>query len=119
VSASIQDPTALLAARALTSADPGREAAALLRRTRTDSAVPQDPEAVRSAAHRLEGLFASLLVKEMRGSNSTGIFGEGTGADIYGGWFDQFLGEVLAKHGELHLADSIETSLASKEAPKT
>ena len=118
MSASIQDPTSLLAARAMASADPGREASALLRRARTDSAGPQDKEAARSAAHRLEGLFATLLVKEMRSTHSAGIFGEGTGADIYGGWFDQFLGEVLSKHGELHLADSIENSLASKEESK-
>lgn len=119
MSARIQNPTSLLSARAMASADPGREAAALLRGARTDSAQPEEKEQSHSAAHRLEGLFATLLVKEMRSTQSGGIFGEGTGADIYGGWLDQFLGEVLAKHGELHLADSIETSLASKEAPKS
>ena len=67
------------------------------------------------AAKRLEGLFATLLVKEMRSTQTAGFFGEGTGADVYGGWFDQFLGEVLAKQGELHLADGIESSLARKQ----
>jgi len=119
VSAPIQDPTSLLATRVAASSDPGREAAALLRRARTESKEPQDLEAARNAAQRLEGLFATMLVKEMRSTHSAGIFGEGTGADIYGGWLDQFLGEVLAKHGELHLADSIEGSLASKEAPQS
>ena len=82
---------------------------------RGGAAAPKEPSQERAAAQRLEGLFATLLVKEMRASHSSGIFGEGTGADVYGGWFDQFLGDTLAKHGELHLADSIEHSLAKKE----
>lgn len=77
--------------------------------------TPPADDAARAAAQRLEGLFASLLVKELRATQSAGLFGEGTGADVYGGWFDQYLGEVLAKHGELHLADSIQSSLATKE----
>ena len=97
MSAPIQDSGAQIGARALATAQFG----------------PQAP--TRDAAQRLEGLFATLLVKEMRSTQSSGLFGEGTGADVYGGWFDQYLGEVLAKHGELHLADSIQTSLASKE----
>ena len=82
---------------------------------RTAALTPAKADAARDAAQRLEGLFASLLVKELRATQSAGLFGEGTGADVYGGWFDQYLGEVLAKHGELHLADSIQSSLASKE----
>ena len=97
MSAPIQDSTAQFSAHALAAAELGREAS------------------TRDAAKRLEGLFATLLVKEMRATQSAGLFGEGTGADVYGGWFDQYLGEVLAKHGELHLADSIQASLASKE----
>ena len=77
-------------------------------------AAQNDPEAVRSAAKRLEGLFATLLVKEMRSTQSSGIFGEGTSADVYGGWFDQYFGEVLAKHGELGLSKSVERSLEQK-----
>jgi Rod binding domain-containing protein len=101
-----QDQGALLAAQALAAADPAPRLQA-----------PQgDPEAARSAAQRLEGLFATLLVKEMRTTQASGIFGEGTSADVYGGWFDQFLGEVLAKRGELQLTRSIEHSLAAKEA---
>jgi Rod binding domain-containing protein len=97
MSAPIQDSGTQIGARALASAEFGREAS------------------TRDAAQRLEGLFATLLVKEMRSTQSTGLFGEGTGADVYGGWFDQYLGDVLAKHGELHLAGSIQSSLASKE----
>lgn len=119
MSSPIQDPTSLFATRVAASNDPGREAAKLLRRARTDSKEPQDLKAARDAAQRLEGLFATMLVKEMRSTQSAGIFGSGTGAEIYGGWLDQFLGEALAKHGELHLADSIEGSLANKEASRS
>ena len=104
-----QDATSLLAARALSAADPARGL----------QVDPKNAEQTRSAAQRLEGLFATLLVKEMRSTHSASLFGEGTSSDVYGGWFDQYLGEVLAKHGELHLADSIERSLAAKEAPKS
>jgi Rod binding domain-containing protein len=102
MSAPIQDSGAQIGARALATAEFGRDA------------LSRDA-AGRDAAQRLEGLFATLLVKEMRSTQSTGLFGEGTGADVYSGWFDQYLGDVLAKHGELHLAGSIQTSLASKE----
>jgi Rod binding domain-containing protein len=103
-----QDPTALLAAHALAGADPARGL----------DEQPANTEQAHSAARRLEGLFATLLVKEMRSPHSSGLFGEGTSADVYGGWFDQYMGEVLAKRGDLHLAQSIERSLASKEVPK-
>jgi len=101
MSAPIQDSGAQFGARALASAEFAREAP------------------TRDAAQRLEALFATLLVKEMRATQSAGLFGEGTGADVYGGWFDQYLGEVLAKRGELHLADSIQDSLATKELAGT
>src|SRR5258706_3638265 len=120
MSAAIQDSTGRLAAGRMASADLGREAAALLSQARARSDRPEDQQKARDAAHRLEGLFATLLVKEMRGTQSAGLFGEGTSADVYGGWFDQYLGEVLAKHGELHLANSIESSLGAKtkETPR-
>lgn len=116
MSTTIQDSTARLAAGAMASADAGREAAALLGQARTHSAKPEDQQKARDAAHRLEGLFATLLVKEMRSTQSAGLFGEGTGADVYSGWFDQYLGDVLAKHGELHLASSIESSIGQKDS---
>jgi len=103
-----QDPTTLLAAQALAGAE----------RSRALEAQPANTQQAHSAARRLEGLFATLLVKEMRSPHSSGLFGEGTSADVYGGWFDQYMGEALAKRGDLHLAESIERSLASKEAPK-
>jgi Rod binding domain-containing protein len=73
------------------------------------------------AAERLEGLFASMLVKEMRSSLSDGFFGEGSSGDIYGGWFDEHVGKSLARDGALNLAGMIKANLYAKtsEAAET
>jgi Rod binding domain-containing protein len=112
----IQDGSAQIAARAFAAADPGRDATQLLKQARADAASPDKAAQTHDAAKRLEAVFSTMLIKELRGPQSA-LFGEGTSADVYGGWFDQYLGEVLAKRGALHLADSIEHSLARKEAP--
>ncbi|MBK7642609.1 MAG: rod-binding protein [Planctomycetes bacterium] len=115
-----QDVSAALAAQALARPDPSSQAKQLLQRTQSGSNTAEDAEKKRVAAKRLESLFATMLVKEMRSTQSeTGMFGSGTSADVYGGWFDQFLGEVLSKHGELHLADSINRSLGGQEGPSS
>lgn len=112
-----QDPTALLAAQAQASSDPARGAAELAAQARRAAReTGADSEKTRAAADKLEALFGTLLVKQMRSSQSAGLFGEGTSGDVYGGWFDQFLGEVLARRGSLHLSESIQRSLAPREA---
>lgn len=63
------------------------------------------------AAEKLEALFATILVKEMRRALPNGFFGDGTGADTFNGWFDEHLGEALARSGALNLAGMIKTSL--------
>lgn len=69
-----------------------------------------DPAA---AAEKLEALFATMLVKEMRRSLPNGFFGEGSGADTYNGWFDEHLGAALARSGALDLAGMVKTSLGA------
>lgn len=68
------------------------------------------------AANKLEGLFATMLVKEMRNALSTGFFGDGSAGDIYGGWFDEHVGAALARDGALNLAGMIKANLSSKAA---
>ena len=82
-----------------------------LERLRSDSSSATPAE----AAKKFEALFATLLVKEMRGSLSEGFFGSGPQADVYAGWLDQFVGESIAKDGGLHLADGLERSLTQKQ----
>jgi peptidoglycan hydrolase FlgJ len=115
----VQDSGAVLAARTFAAADPGRDATKLLQQARTDAADPARAAQARQAAKKLEAVFSTLLVKEMRGTQASSMFGEGTSADVYGGWFDQYLGEVLAKRGALHLSDSIEHSLSKKDAQQS
>jgi len=66
------------------------------------------------AAEKLEGLFATMLVKEMRSALSGGFFGEGSAGDIYGGWFDEHVGKALARDGALNLAGMIKANLYAK-----
>lgn len=68
------------------------------------------------AAKRLEALFATLLVKELRRGLPNGFFGGSTGSDTYDGWLDEHLGETLASSGALDLAGRIRTSLAADQA---
>lgn len=69
----------------------------------------QKPEAI---AQQFEGLFLSMLVKEMRQSpiDGEGLF-PGDASDTYGGIFDTFMGEHLSRNGGIGMAESIATSI--------
>ena len=67
----------------------------------------QDPSQLEKTAGEFEGVFLSLLLKEMRGTlQNGGFFGE-EGSDTFGGMFDLFLGQHLAKSTPLGIADMI------------
>jgi len=68
------------------------------------------------AAERFEALLATMLVKELRRTLSNDFFGDGPGADVYGGWLDEHLGESLAAGWDLDLAGMVRTSLERKQA---
>lgn len=70
----------------------------------------------KDAAARMEKLFATMLVKELRRSLPSGMFGEGAGSDIFEGWFDQNIGDSLADSGALDLAGQIKHSIDQKHA---
>lgn len=55
-----------------------------------------------NVAEEFESVFLSLLLKEMRGSSQEegGLFG-GESSDSYGGLFDMFMGQHLAKDSPL------------------
>lgn len=68
------------------------------------------------AGKKVESLFATLLVKELRKAlPEEGFFGSGPGADVFNGWLDEFMGEQLARDGALGLADRVETALEERE----
>jgi Rod binding domain-containing protein len=66
-----------------------------------------DPKAVGEA---FDGMFASMLIKQMRESLDEGLFGK-DGGDVLGGLFDQFLGEHIAKAGGIGVGDMIRAQL--------
>ena len=66
------------------------------------------------AAEKMEALFASILVKELRRAlPEGGFFGDGPGADTYNGWLDEHLGAQLAKSGALDMAGLVKTAIAT------
>ena len=67
------------------------------------------------AAQEMERLFAQMLVKELRSGLSTGVFGDGPGADTYSAWFDEHLGNELADSGVLGLAGRLRVALGAHE----
>lgn len=68
------------------------------------------------AAQEMERLFAQMLVKELRSGLSTGVFGDGPGADTYSAWFDEHLGNELADSGVLGLAGRLRVALGAESA---
>jgi Rod binding domain-containing protein len=71
-----------------------------------------DPRAVDKAATGFESVFLGMLVKEMRQTlDSGGFFGQDTG-DVYGGMFDLYMGQHLAKSGGIGLASWLRQQLA-------
>ncbi|MEW6073609.1 MAG: hypothetical protein AB1726_13580 [Planctomycetota bacterium] len=74
------------------------------------------------AAQAFETLLAAMLVTEMRRAMPEGFFGDGTGADVYGSWFDAHLGAALAERDALGFAGIVKEDLlrlqAAREAGK-
>lgn len=65
-------------------------------------------------AQDFEGLFLSMLVKEMRQtSEGEGLF-PGDQSDTLGGMFDMFMGEHLSESGGFGIADKLESTIAAQ-----
>ena len=87
----------------------------------TVSAAPNEQSETLSnrRAHELgkefEGVFLSMLVKEMRNTlEGDGLFG-GESSDTYGGMFDMFLGESLSEASPLGIADMMVEEFRQKQ----
>lgn len=77
---------------------------------------PTTEAEIEEAATQMESLFASMLVKEMRGSMSKGFFGDGPGSDIYNEWFDKSIGESIAADGGLGMVGMLKVQLGIEAA---
>ncbi len=68
------------------------------------------------AAQDFEGVFASLMLKEMRKTLEPGtMFGEDSG-DVYGGLFDLYLGQQMTQSGGFGLAKMVRESLERSQS---
>ncbi|QDU40237.1 Peptidoglycan hydrolase FlgJ [Maioricimonas rarisocia] len=66
------------------------------------------------AAREFEGMLTSMLLKQMRQTISgEGLF-PGDSSDTYGGMFDMYLGDFIARNGGLGLAEQIESTLRAQ-----
>ena len=72
----------------------------------------------RETARQFETLFGVMLVRELRRSMPKGLFGDGAGADVYEGWFDEQLGAALGARDALGIADMVESTLARAHAAR-
>lgn len=69
-------------------------------------------------AREFEKLFGLMLVRELRRSMPTGLFGDGAGADVYEGWFDEQLGGALAERDALGIAGIVKAALGRAQAAR-
>jgi Rod binding domain-containing protein len=70
------------------------------------------------AAEKFEGLFASVLLSEMKKTLPSGsFFGGGPGADVYDGMLERLFGERIAEQGGFGLARFIKEEAARRAAP--
>jgi Rod binding domain-containing protein len=70
-----------------------------------------DPTMAAKVAQDFESVFASMLLKEMRQSLEPGsLFGEDSG-DVYGGLFDQYLGEHMTQGTGLGMSRMLQESI--------
>lgn len=68
-------------------------------------------QSAEQVAADFETVFTSIMLKELRKSLEPGsLFGEDS-SDIYGGMFDQFLGQHMANAGGIGLASMVRQSL--------
>lgn len=77
---------------------------------------PDVPNEHAAAGKKFEGLFATMLVNQMRKSLPEGFFGKGPGADSFGGWLDKSIGDALADSWDVGIAGMVKTSLDAKQA---
>jgi Rod binding domain-containing protein len=67
-----------------------------------------NPERSAETARQFEGLFVSMLLKELRQSDDDGGLFAGDASDTYGALFDQFMGQHLAQQGAFGIGDLVQ-----------
>ncbi len=84
-----------------------------------ESKGPASADQNARVAEDFEGVFASLLLKEMRKTLEPGtLFGEDSG-DVYGGLFDMYLGQQMTQSGGFGLAKMVRESMERSQSVNT
>jgi Rod binding protein len=74
-----------------------------------------DNSGVEEVAQKFEGMFTSMLLKELRGSSGEGGLFSGDSSDTYGGMFDMFLSDHLTKNqGGLGIGSMVKAYLSNQ-----
>ena len=72
----------------------------------------------RETARQFEKIFAVMLVRELRRAMPEGPFGQGAGADVYEGWFDEHLGGALAERDSLGITGMVKAAIGRAQAAR-
>jgi flagellar protein FlgJ len=76
------------------------------------SAGSRGNQSAAKAAQEFEGVFASMLLKEMRQTLEPGsLFGGEDSGDVYGGLFDRFFGEQMTQGSGLGMSRMLRDSI--------
>ena len=67
------------------------------------------------AIEKFEGMFMSMILKELRKTGTGEGFFPGDHSDTYGGMFDMFVGDHLAKTSDIGLEQLFQSSAAMKQ----
>lgn len=73
------------------------------------------PESQAAIGEDFEGMFVSLLLKEMRRTLDGGGLFPGDSSDAYGGLFDMYMGKELSKSGTLGIGRMVSSYLESAQ----
>ena len=71
---------------------------------------------VDDVARDFEGMFMSIMLKQMRETLEPGSFFGSDSADVYGGLFDLYMGQHLAQAGGLGLGAVLKQQLSREGA---
>ncbi len=67
------------------------------------------------AIEKFEGLFLSMMIKQLRETDSGGGLFTGEGSDTYGGLFDTFMGDHLAESSDTGIEQLFRSPAAMRQ----
>ena len=75
----------------------------------------EESEKVQKVIEEFEGVFMSMMIKQLRETNNGEGFFPGDHSDTYGGMFDMFMGQHLARGSQTGLESLFESATAKNQ----